>query len=232
MSRPLITFDLDNTLWPVDEVIRHADAAMHDWLSQALPSWQDEGRPLLATHRAAVFAERTDLHHDLSALRREILRRTLRAQGLAEARVDDLAEGALATFLIARQQVTPYDCAEAMLAELAQEHRLIALSNGNADILRMPLGRHFSDSISSARAGFAKPHPRMFELALTGSGHDRAIHVGDHPEQDVGAAQALGWAGIWVNHGGETWPEAMPAADAEARHLAELPALVRALRQR
>ena len=29
----LITFDLDNTLWPVDEVIRQAEKTCSDWIA-------------------------------------------------------------------------------------------------------------------------------------------------------------------------------------------------------
>ena len=38
MSRlKLITFDLDNTLWPVDEVIRRAERQCRDWISERYP---------------------------------------------------------------------------------------------------------------------------------------------------------------------------------------------------
>ena len=33
----LITFDLDNTLWPVDEVIRKAEKACSDWIAERHP---------------------------------------------------------------------------------------------------------------------------------------------------------------------------------------------------
>ena len=34
----LITFDLDNTLWPVDEVIRQAEKTCSDWIAEHHPS--------------------------------------------------------------------------------------------------------------------------------------------------------------------------------------------------
>ena len=33
----LITFDLDNTLWPVDEVIRQANRTCDDWIARHHP---------------------------------------------------------------------------------------------------------------------------------------------------------------------------------------------------
>ncbi len=50
----LITFDLDNTLWPVDEVIRQAEKTCRDWLPENHP-------PASATLTAA--RERARRHH-------------------------------------------------------------------------------------------------------------------------------------------------------------------------
>ena len=33
----LITFDLDNTLWDVGQVIRHAETQMQAWLDEVVP---------------------------------------------------------------------------------------------------------------------------------------------------------------------------------------------------
>ena len=33
----LITFDLDNTLWPVDEVIRRAERRCAEWIAEKHP---------------------------------------------------------------------------------------------------------------------------------------------------------------------------------------------------
>ncbi len=48
--------------------------------------------------------------------------------------------------------------------------------------------------IDSAVVGVAKPDPRIFELALevTGATADRAVHVGDAYQFDVGGARAAG----------------------------------------
>lgn len=228
-TKPLVTLDLDNTLWPVMPVIREADRLMHAWLGARFSAWGADGGEVLLASRRRLWQARTDLHHDLSALRRAILRDALATLGASSADVDRLGDGALAVFMDARQRVVLYPGAEAMLADLARDCRLVALSNGNADVFRMPIGRHFSASFSSAHAGFAKPHPRMFELALAHAGRARGVHVGDHPEQDVAAAQALGWRGVWVNHAGEDWSHADVVPDAVVTHLDALAAQVRAL---
>ena len=52
-----------------------------------------------------------------------------------------------------------------------------------------------------------------------------AVHIGDHPNDDVQGAQAAGLRAIWYNPQGKAWPVER-APDAEIRSLAELPALL------
>ena len=58
----------------------------------------------------------------------------------------------------------------------------------------LELTRHFEALIISARVGFQKPHPRIFEhaLAVTGVAPERAIHVGDSYSADVIGARSVG----------------------------------------
>jgi len=65
---------------------------------------------------------------------------------------------------------------------------------------------------ASARVGFEKPHPRIFEEALA-KAHVRpweAIHVGDHLDADVHGAERLGIGAILMDrygrHGGDELP--------------------------
>ncbi len=61
-----------------------------------------------------------------------------------------LADPALADFLEARQRVTPWPEVEGILASWASRYRIAAITNGNADIHRTPLGPYFS---ASSRTG-------------------------------------------------------------------------------
>jgi putative hydrolase of the HAD superfamily len=57
---------------------------------------------------------------------------------------------------------------------------------------RIGLDRLFSAIVTSAEAGAAKPDPVAFQLALERLGvqAERALHVGDEPEDEQGAAAA------------------------------------------
>lgn len=226
----LLTFDLDNTLWDVEAIIVRAEAAMTAWLDAHYPDWQTVGRDGMRALRGEVGRVQPEICHDLTALRLEVLRLTLLKAGYDDATAKIGAVGAFEAFFTGRNTVTLFDGVQDALATLSGSHTLYALSNGNADIRRAGLSAYFSEQLSAASVGFAKPHPRMFEqaLALAGVSAAQAIHIGDHPEQDVAAAQAVGMRAIWVNHDGVAWPLAQPA-DGEIRHFRELPALVRRL---
>ncbi len=69
--------------------------------------------------------------------------------------------------------------------------------------------------LSSSRAGVAKPHPRIFELALERAGvaPDRVLHVGDSLQDDVAGARRAGLDALWIRQRGEEPPADVATAD-------------------
>ncbi len=76
----------------------------------------------------------------------------------------------------------------------------------------LDLVRHFSFIAASARIGFEKPHPRIFEWALEQSGTDpsQVIHVGDHVDADVLGARAVGISPVLIDRRGRYAPDEVP----------------------
>jgi putative hydrolase of the HAD superfamily len=72
----------------------------------------------------------------------------------------------------------------------------------------LELARHFEVLSISARVGFQKPHPAIFEhaLELLGIGPDEAVHVGDDPTADVVGAQRAGIDPILIDRHGRVHP--------------------------
>jgi len=102
-----ISLDLDDTLWPIWPTIERAERVLHDWLLREAPKTADllVTPGMLRELREAAAKERSDLAHDLSALRRESIRGALRRAGEDPA----LAEPAFEVFFEERQRVTLYD---------------------------------------------------------------------------------------------------------------------------
>jgi putative hydrolase of the HAD superfamily len=215
-----ITLDLDDTLWPIEPVMRRAEQRLDDWLKTHCPrAAAAYPIPAMRALRDRIAQENPHLAHDFSAQRRLSLHAALSAHGYADAHVD----GAYAEFYTARNEVECYADALPALARLAERFPLVSLSNGNADIERIGLSRYFRFSISSRECGVGKPAPAIFHAACDRLGlpPQAVLHVGDDPQLDVAGARAAGLRAAWINRTGMTWSESEPP-DLVLRDLAEL----------
>lgn len=208
-----ITFDLDFTLWDLTGVLHHAEAVSQRLLEAHYPEvgarYDAEG---LRHLREAIAAERADLRHDVTALRREALRVAGAEAGYSGAALARLVEEAFETFLEARHEVAFYDDAMPVLEALHGRVRLGAVTNGNADVRRLGLERYFDFAISAVEIGAAKPARLVFEAAAhrAGAAPGEIVHVGDDVHSDVTGAAAYGMQAVWLNRAAEPWPKEMP----------------------
>lgn len=230
MTLKLITLDLDDTLWPIEPVLAEAEQHFHRFLREREPELFNRiGIDELRAHRLAQLEQQPELRHDISRWRRESLYFLLCEQGLNQARAKTLANDAFAVFLEARQQVTLFEDADAGLAELASQYQLIALTNGNADVYRMPVGKYFRAAIRAEEVGISKPAPAIFEqaLALADCTPDQALHIGDDPTCDIEPARALGMHTLQAAISGKH-----PQNEPSFQHWREVPDAVAALARR
>jgi FMN hydrolase / 5-amino-6-(5-phospho-D-ribitylamino)uracil phosphatase len=192
-----ITLDLDDTLWPVRPTLVAAEKVLADWLRTHAPATASGTPPAsMLALRAEVAAENPHWSHDLSAIRRETIRRALRRHG------DDpaLAELAFEIFFEARHAVTLYEDVRPGLERLAARYRLVAVSNGNAEVARVGLGRFFAGSVSARLHGAAKPALSIFQAACAAAGAapHQVLHLGDDLDADVDGALAAGLHAGWI----------------------------------
>lgn len=195
-----LTLDLDDTLWPVAPVIERAEQALHAWLLEHAPATAARF-PVDAMQRwrADIGRLQPALVHDLTALRRLSISRALAACG------DDpaLADAAFDVFIAERHRVDFYDDVLPALERLARRYPMLALSNGNADVGLVGLGRLFVGRVGAREAGVAKPDPRIFAAACEVLGRPPAqvLHVGDDWQLDVLGARQAGLHSAWVHRG-------------------------------
>ena len=207
-----ITLDHDDTLWPSGPALAAAEARLHTWLEQNAPAVAAAlPPPQFAQFRRALAAELPRIAHDFTALRHETLSRAFALHGASGALVD----AALEVFLAARSEVELYADVPAALERLSRRYRLVALSNGNADIERAGVGRFFSAVVNARSAGVGKPDPRIFHAACAAAGvpPEQALHAGDDPDFDVRGAARAGLRAAWINR-----PRAAWAGEWEAFH--------------
>ena len=227
MSIDLITFDLDDTLWDVAPVMHSAEAALRDWLAATAPRLGPVPIEHLWAVRARLLQAEPALRHRLSELRRRILFHALEDAGYAHHEAGELAEQGFQVFLAARHQVQLFPEVHPTLERLALRYTLGVITNGNADVRRLGLADYFRFALCAEELGIGKPDPHPFHTALQRAGiaAAQAVHIGDHPGDDIAGAKAAGLRAIWFNPQGKEWSgETTP--DAQIRSLAELPALL------
>ncbi len=233
MTKPsisLISFDLDNTLWPTKTVISRAERALQSWLKQQHPEARElqlQPSSFLAL-RKQVVAHRPHLKDQPTALRLKILKTGFMQAGYTEAQAQQAAEAGFAHFIAARNQVNFFPQAIEVLKQLSRRFRLVAITNGNADLQRIGLGHIFAQQYTAEKVGYTKPDVRIFQHMLADQ-HLRAeqcIHIGDHPEEDIAAAQACGLRTIWANVIQAPWPQHLAKPMYKVQHLHQLPSVI------
>lgn len=216
-----ITLDLDDTVWPFAPIGERIERALDDWLREHCPRTAARFPvPAMRELRARVYEENAHLAHDMSALRRLSIERALREGG------DDvaLADAAYEVFFAARNQVDLYPDSADALARIAARVPVAALTNGNADLGRIGLQRHFAFQLGAGEHGKAKPSPCIFHAACDRLDCERGqvLHVGDHVEADVAGAARAGLRSCWINRDGREWRHDDITPDLEFDSLAGL----------
>ncbi|UVK98632.1 HAD family hydrolase [Pseudomonas sp. B21-048] len=227
MTLQLITFDLDDTLWDTAPVIASAEVVLREWLTGHAPNLGAVPVEHLWSIRERVLSNEPSLKHRISALRRQVLFHALEEAGYGHTEAFDLADQGFEVFLHARHQLDIFPEVQPTLEILANHYALGVVTNGNADVRRLGLADYFKFALCAEDIGIAKPDVRLFHEALRrgGATAETAVHIGDHPGDDIAGAQQAGLRAIWFNPAAKVW-EAEKAPDAEIRSLTELPGLL------
>lgn len=217
-----VSFDLDDTLWPVEPAILLAEQHLDDWLRERHPevaaAWPIQA---LRELREQIAAQHPDLAHDFTAQRRLTLEHAFSSCGFGDEHIDPAYE----VYFAARNRVDFYADALPALQALSARIPLVSISNGNADLERIGLRRHFSHCVSAREFGAAKPSAAIFldACARLGLPPENVLHVGDDPRLDVAGAQGAGMRTAWLNRNGDAWhADSALRPDLEVRDLGEL----------
>ena len=209
----LITFDLDDTVWPNHKVIVDAEKALWNFLINKVPQVKDDlTEENINRIRVELVEKDTSLKFNLTEFRKKVVKELLLRIGLDENEAIYYSNESFNEFFKARNKVQLYKDAKTILERLHRKVTIGSLSNGNADLSIIGIKTFFDFSISSKDVGSNKPSPPHFlkALELAECKPGEAIHIGDCPVNDVGGARNCNINTIWFNCEKNKWNEIFP----------------------
>lgn len=200
-----VTLDLDDTLWPVVPTIIKAELKLYQWIEENYPLVSDAyTQQDIVDKREALQNSRADIAHDVTELRYCSLQEIGDGVGYDKA----FANEAMKLFRYYRNQVEPFEFSESILSNLKQHFVIGAITNGNAQLEQISIGKYFDFIVTAEDVGVSKPHPEIFHRASSLAKVDLAeiIHVGDSAQTDVIGAMNAGCKAVWFNRKRHPWP--------------------------
>ncbi|HAV77736.1 MAG TPA: hypothetical protein DCX53_10345 [Anaerolineae bacterium] len=166
-----------------------------------------------------------------------VLRELLKDKGYNDVSSEFLRDALDALFSVTQENWTLEDDAISTLEELREKgYNLGIVSNAgdDADVQQLARGfgitQYFDFILTSAACSYRKPHPRIFELALSNwyCPPGEAVMIGDNLDADVRGAQQAGLYGVWLSRRADPKMEKQTQVqpDASLSSLSEFPALL------
>jgi putative hydrolase of the HAD superfamily len=117
-----------------------------------------------------------------------------------------------------RKNPIVYDDTFEVLDVLNDQYKLLLLTNGSPDLQNTKLDMspelvpYFDYIVISGAFGKGKPHPSIFEYALSRLSlrKDEVLMVGDNLMTDILGANQVGINSVWINRHGKTYKEVVP----------------------
>jgi FMN hydrolase / 5-amino-6-(5-phospho-D-ribitylamino)uracil phosphatase len=197
----VLSFDLDDTLYDNKPVIAAAEHAMLRALARHAPVSTATDSDFWWQQRRALALAAPEIRHDIGRWRLLGIEEGLVSLGVPRCEAAEIAELAFAAFLTERTRITVTPAIQLLLAELAQQYRLIAMTNGNACVNKMGIGEHFAFSLHAGPDGRMKPFPDMYHTAAERLqvSPEQILHIGDSPRADVMGALTAGCQAAWLD---------------------------------
>ncbi|AQQ52581.1 HAD family hydrolase [Planococcus lenghuensis] len=218
-----VLFDLDGTLLDRDASIRLFIEAQYDRLA----GWVGHIPKKLYTERFITLDAHGYVWKD------KVYRTLISEFEITGISADELLADYVTNF---REYCVPFTGLEKMLGKLQHMNvRLGMITNGRTafqlgNIRALGIEEVFDVLLVSEQEGLKKPDPRIFQKALRmlDVSPEASCFVGDHPLNDVLAAQAVGMKGIWKEN--DQWHEG--SADFVIKNLEELSGMIERLKEK
>jgi len=194
-----ITFDLDDTLYDNEPVIRNAERVLRDYLREHYPRTFALSAAQWADIRRQHLQAQPALASDMAALRLLTLCSALEQDITDSQARQTAAQACFEHFYAARSAFQLSPNIHQLLARLSNKVPLVAITNGNVDTHAIGIRGYFHTVLHANTRQPMKPDPCMFLLACDrlGLAPTEVLHVGDHLIKDVMGAANVGMHTAW-----------------------------------
>ena len=209
MTIKVISFDLDDTLWPIMPTILNAEKVTNNWIKENYPGVGSLlGSKDIIQIRDNLLKKNTGLINQLSKLRELSFIELGLLAGYTEEEAKRMASSSFKIFFSERNNIVLYEGVEECLKSLKKQYSLGVITNGNADLKKIGIDHYFDFNFSASDLNASKPDPVMFEAVKEFTGYEgqQMCHVGDHPINGVKASYDCDMNPIWFNKEGLEWP--------------------------
>ena len=209
MTIKSISFDLDDTLWPLMPNIVEAEKTTNEWIKENFPGTAALlGKQDVIEIRDKLIKEDPNLMNQISDLRKLMFYELNIRAGYGKEESENMAEEAFEIYFKGRNAVTFYEGVIETLELLKNDYSLGVVTNGNADLQVIGIDNLFDYIFSASDLNAHKPDPVMFEAVINSTGlrAEEICHIGDHPINDVKASLDFGMTPIWFNYEKASFP--------------------------
>jgi len=199
----LISFDLDNTLWNNQSVMKRCIPKVNDWIRSNVPNTDNVSTERVGQIRSEIIEEFPQHAHRVTWLRVTTYQRWFQEAGLAPNESKLWAQQAFDVFWRERIEVTPFIEVKPALEKLSGRVKLVALSNGNSSLAHAGLAQYFDGALFADALPAAKPNPVGLQtaMAMFGVTPEQTLHVGDSYKDDIAMAVEAGAHALWLDEG-------------------------------
>eukprot|EP01063_Lacrimia_lanifica_P024444 TRINITY_DN3234_c0_g1_i1.p1 TRINITY_DN3234_c0_g1~~TRINITY_DN3234_c0_g1_i1.p1 ORF type:complete len:248 (+),score=30.16 TRINITY_DN3234_c0_g1_i1:86-829(+) len=234
-GKRVLCFDLDDTLWSVEEGIKKAEAELVRGLAKQHPEHASHfvDAEKLKAVKATVYERETDLLErcDYGEVRRRVMMHGLLLGGMCQEAIDAAIGDIMERWFYLRSSCcAKFPHADEVLAQLSLEYEMVAVTNGNARLDHAGIADYFHHHITPMHEGMKpKPCRSMFlkALDLTGTSPEHVVMIGDDKEKDIAPAIDLGMKAVLVDVlGGKACPT-VPESVRTITCLSALPTVIK-----
>lgn len=219
-----VSVDLDDTVWDCMAIINKAHAKRYEYVQQAFPDlaakWPEEEAFKKEFYAAMERAGKADpaVAKNFTLKHKKALEEMGQSVGLTTENVEAIF-AKFAEYRTPTSDDALFPHVVTTLEKICASGWVVgAVTNGNADPMKVPGLKASLKFCMNPDCGFAKPEAGMFNKMIQdntpGATPESWVHVGDKLDEDVQGARAYGMASVWFRPKWKQGDEVPDEADA------------------